>query len=89
MEINSSNSFNFRALASLIANRLIKDAWEKEKNVRREQSRNYFVQRFLKNIVLILVVLFYTILFTIAYSGPQAYFILWKDYVFKTEKWYY
>jgi len=89
MEINSSNSFNFRALASLIANRLIKDALDKEKNARREQSRNYIVQRFLRNLVLILVVLFYTILFTIAYSGPQAYFILWTDYVFKTEKWYY
>jgi hypothetical protein len=31
MEINSNNGFNFRALASLIANRLIKDALKKEK----------------------------------------------------------
>jgi hypothetical protein len=70
MEINSSNSFNFRALASLIANRLVKDAFEKEKNAMREQSRNYIVQRFLRNLVLILVALIYTILFTIVYSGP-------------------
>ena len=70
MEINSSNSFNFRALAGLIANRLVKDAFEKEKNARREQSRNYIVQIFLRNLVLILVALIYTILFTIVYSGP-------------------
>ena len=89
MEINSNNSFNFRALATLIANRLVKDAFEKEKNARREHSRNYIVQRLLRILALILLVLFYSILFTISYSGPQAYFILWTDYVFKTEKWYY
>ena len=89
MEINSSNGFNFRALASLIANRLIKDALKKEKNARKEQTRNYRVQRFLRIIAVLLVIFVLTILGTIAYSGPQACFILWTDYVFKAEEWYY